>query len=390
VEEALNQGICEIVERHVSSIISQEKLSVPRLLLEGITDPLVLDMLKKYQTAGIKLFVSDFTLGMGIPSVGVIAYDPSTFPQTSEIVWTAGTTPDPLKSLSRALTETAQLAGDFNTSSNYVASGLPKLTHIEQSSFITQADKYISMSDMPDLSDNNIKLEVENLVSALRRKNMEVLVINTMHQDLQIPAFYTIVPGAHFRERSTGTSVGMFSTKLIAERLPPDQALTRLNHAEKFLPGKYYIRFYMGTCFLAMNQPQKALSNFHRAMELDPAPEDIPSIYSYMGICLKELQEYREALKLLDKGIAADPERIDIHNLMGFCHFKLKENKEAIKCFKNILKLNPSSAIDYANIASNYRDMGKHEEAVRYYKIALELDPTIEFARQNLKKLGEI
>jgi ribosomal protein S12 methylthiotransferase accessory factor len=138
-----------------------------------------------------------------------------------------------------------------------------------------------------------------------------------------------------------------------------------------------------------LNEPQKALSSFHRALELDPAPEDIPSIYSYMGVCLKELQEYREALKILDKGIAVDPERTDIYNLMGFCHFKLKEHEAAIKCFKNILKLNPSSAIDYANIASNYRDMGNYDKAVSYYKIALELDPSIEFARQNLNNLGE-
>jgi ribosomal protein S12 methylthiotransferase accessory factor len=388
-EEAISQGICEIVERHVSSIISQKRLSVPGLLTDGITDPLVSDMLKKYQKAGIRLFISDFTLDMGIPSIGVMAYDPSTFPEKSEIVWTAGTTPDPQKSLSRALSETAQLSGDFNTGSNYVASGLPKFTHIEHASFITQPDNHISISALPDLSNNNIKMEVQNLVSALRKKNMEVLVINTMHHDLQIPAFYTIIPGAHFRERAMGTSVGMFSTKLIAEKLPPQQALPRLHHAEQFLPNKYYIQFYIGNCLLAMNEPKKALSYFERAMELDPTPEDIPSIYSYMGVCLKELQKYREALKVLDKGKAMDPDRTDIHNLMGFCHFKLKEHEAAIDCFKNILKLNPSSAIDYANIASNYRDMGKYENAVRYYKIALELDPSIEFARENLKKLGE-
>jgi ribosomal protein S12 methylthiotransferase accessory factor len=388
-EEAISQGICEIVERHVSSIISQNRLSVPAILTDGITDPLVSDMLNKYQKAGIRLFISDFTLDMGIPSIGVMAYDPSTFPEKSEIVWTAGTTPDPQKSLSRALSETAQLSGDFNTGSNYVASGLPKFTHLDQATFITNPNKYTSILSLPELSNDNIKLEVQNLISALRKKSMEVLVINTMHQDLQIPAFYAIIPGAHFRERAMGTSVGMFSTKLIAERLPPEQALPRLHQAEKFLPNKYYIQFYIGNCLLAMNEPQKALSCFDRAMKLDPAPEDIPSIYSYMGLCLKELQEYREALKVLDKGITADPDRTDIHNLMGFCHFKLKEHEAAINCFEKILNLNPSSAIDYANIASNYRDMGDHDQAVRYYKIALELDPSIEFARQNLEKLGK-
>ena len=388
-EEALSQGICEIVERHVSSIISQNRLSVPAILTDGITDPLVSDMVIKYQKAGIKLFISDFTLDMGIPSVGVMAYDPSTFPEKSEIIWTAGTTPDPQKSLSRALSETAQLAGDFNTGSNYVASGLPKFTHIEQASFITRPESFLPISSLPNLSNNNIRLEVQNLVSVLKKKNMEVLVINTMHKDLQIPAFYTIIPGAHFRERAMGTSVGMFSTKLITEKFPAEQALYRLKHAENFLPNKYYIQFYMGTCLLKMDEPQKALSCFDRAMELDPTPEDIPSIYSYMGVCLKELQEYRQALKVLDKGITADPDRTDIYNLMGFCHFKLKEHEAAINCFENILKLNPSSAIDYANIASNYRDMGQYDNAVRYYRIALELDPSIDFARQNLEKLCE-
>jgi len=72
---------------------------------------------------------------------------------------------------------------------------------------------------------------------------------------------------------------------------------------------------------------------------------------------------------------------------MGFCYFKLKEHEKAIECFQQVLRLDPSSAIDYANIASNYRDTGQTEQAVRYYKLALELDPSIEFARDNLARL---
>ena len=39
VEEALIQGICEVVERHVSSIISRNRLRTPAIRLESITDP---------------------------------------------------------------------------------------------------------------------------------------------------------------------------------------------------------------------------------------------------------------------------------------------------------------------------------------------------------------
>ena len=72
---------------------------------------------------------------------------------------------------------------------------------------------------------------------------------------------------------------------------------------------------------------------------------------------------------------------------MGFCHFKLKEYEEAIQCFRRNIQLDPSSAIDYANIASNSRDMGDRQHAIRYYRLALELDPGLEFARNNLLQL---
>ena len=387
VEEALSQGICEIVERHVSSLVSHKKLKTAAIRPESATDAMVREMLQKYEKIGVKLFVTDFSLDTGIPSVGVMAYDPSTFPETSEIVWTAGTTPCPQKAFSRALTEVAQLAGDFNTSANYVASGLPKYTNLEDAAYVMSTDKQINITDLPDLSDNNIKTEVENCIQALSQIGMDVYVINTTHSQLEVPAFYTIVPGAHFRERALGTSVAMFSAKMIAENQPPMLALPQLQEIDAKLPGKYYLQFYMGNCLLALESPEQALTHFSKALTLDPTPQDVPSIYSYMGVCLKDLGQYPEALSVLEKGAALDDERTDIFNLMGFCHFMLKEHEAAIENFEKVIKLDPSSAIDYANIASNYRDMGQTEKAVHYYELSLELDPSIDFARDNLQKL---
>lgn len=389
VEEALSQGICEIVERHVSSIISQNHLKVPSIRANSITDPMVREMIEKYRKAGISIFISDFSLDMGIPSVGVLAYDPSTFPERSELVWTAGTTPDPEKALSRALTEVAQLAGDFDTASKYVASGLPKLTKIEDAEFIINPGERIDIHTLPELSNKNIKIEVENCISALAKKGMEVIVVDTMHSLLDIPAFYTIIPGAHFRERSLGTSVGMFSAKIITENQTPHVAIKELKKIERLLPTRYYIKFYLGSCHLALNDPATALEYFTQSLELDPTEQDVASIYSYMGVSFNEMGEYLKALDALKKAETHDNERTDIYNSMGFSHFKLKEHEQAIECFKKVLQLDPGSAIDYANIASNYRDMGQKEKAIHYYEMSLAMDPSIEFARENLLKLGQ-
>ena len=387
VEEAISQGICELVERHVSSIVSRGRLKTPAIDLGSLSDPLLKEMIGKYQKVGIKLFASDFSLGMGIPSIGALAYDPATFPEKSEIIWTAGTTPDPQKALSRALTEVAQLAGDFNSSSNYVASGLPKFGELSEADFVTHPETKVDINTLPDISNDNIRVEVENCIAALARINMEVIVLNVMHPKLRIPAFYTIIPGAHFRERAVGTSVGMFSAKLITEGGDPEWALAELKKMDRLLPDKYYVKFFLGLSHLSLNEPVTALSCLEEALKLGPKMEDIPSIYSYMGVCLKEEERYADAIKVLEKAEQYDSERTDVHNLLGFCYFKLKDHEKAIESFRNVLKLDPTSAIDYANIASNYRDMGKREMAIRHYKLALELDNTIDFARENLRKL---
>jgi ribosomal protein S12 methylthiotransferase accessory factor len=387
VEEALCQGICEIVERHVSSVISRQHISTPLIDPSSATDKLVRDMLGKYDKAGINVTITDFTQDMGIPSVGVLAYDPATFPDKSEIVWTAGTTPSPEKALSRALTEVAQLAGDFNSGSNYVASGLPKFTRLEDAAYVINAPGPIALSTLPDISHPNIRNEVDACIQTLSQREFEVLVVDTMHPQLAVPAFYTIVPGAHFRERAAGTSVAMFAAKITMESFGADEAIKRLMDMERLLPGKYFIQFYLGNCHLERNDPQTALSHFARALDLSPAAQDIPSIYSYMGVCYKNLGDYEKALAVLAKGEALDPERTDIYNLKGFCHFMRKEHEAAIENFERVIALDPSSAIDYANIASNYRDMGNHADAVRYYRLALDLDPSIGFARDNLERL---
>ncbi len=72
---------------------------------------------------------------------------------------------------------------------------------------------------------------------------------------------------------------------------------------------------------------------------------------------------------------------------MGFCHFKLEEYEDAVSHFSKTIELNPSSAIDYANLGVNYRRLEKTDEAIKYFELALSLDPSIEFARDNLAQL---
>jgi ribosomal protein S12 methylthiotransferase accessory factor len=388
IEEAALQGLSEIIERHVCSKINRFKLETPLIDQKSITDPVACELLEKFNKHDIELYLNDFSLDTGVCTVGALAIDRSTFPELSEIVFTAGTTPGPDKAIIRAITEVAQLAGDFNSGSNYVASGLPKPLSMQEVSYITQSSHTTATTQMPELSDNDIKVEIENCTEALSRIGFEVFMINVTHPELQIPALYTIIPGAHFRERSVRQDAGLFAAKLLNE-LVDDSYLSeqKLDQMEKLNPNSYYLAFYRGISFFNKGDYDQAITQFDIALERDPEKEDLPYILSYKGHSLKDLERFDEAITVLQHGCKEDSERPDLYNLLGFCYFKKQSYQEAISHFERAVQLNPASAMDYANLGVNHNKLGNKEEAIRYFTLALTMDPMLHFAHEQLQVL---
>jgi len=293
--------------------------------------------------------------------------------------------------LIRAITEVAQLAGDFNTGANYVASGLPKPLSMDEVRYLTESSQRTSVAEMADVSDDNMRVEIERCLQALKEVGMEVFMIDVSHPRLDIPALYTIIPGAHFRERSVRRDAGLYAAKLLNELVEDaDRAELQLDRMEAMLPEAYYLWFYRGIGAYNRQEPEQALACFQRALDLRPEQEDLPYILSYQGQALKDLQRYDDAIEVLQRGVREDDERPDIHNLLGFCYFKKQDFHMAISHFERAVQLNPSSAMDYANLGVNHRRLGHRDEALQAFTVALTLDPGIEFARSQLEEmLGE-
>lgn len=387
-EEAALQGISEVVERHVCALVSHHRIPTPRIDPASVADPVARDLLAKFARNNIELYLNDFSLDTGISTVAAVAIDRQTFPGTSEIVFTAGTTPDPEKAIIRAITEVAQLAGDFNSGSNYIASGLPKPGSMEDLRYVTDSGIRTTVNEMACLADHNIKTEVENCVAALAGRGLEVFMLDVTHPRLQIPAIYTIVPGAHFRERSMIQDAGLFAARLLMDLVADSELLERkLADMEQLIPDAYYLAFYRGRNLYDQGCHEAALAAFDRALALVPEQEDLPYIYSYKGHCLKDLGAYDAAIEVLHLGLAEDEQRPDIYNMLGVCCYKKQDYQQAIGYFQRAVELNPSSAMDYANLGVNYRKIGNREQAVQFFSLALSLDPAIEFARQQLAEM---
>jgi ribosomal protein S12 methylthiotransferase accessory factor len=386
IEEAILQSLCEVVERHVGSIISNDCLITPEIDIESLRDPASIELVNKFQAKGIRIFLRDFSLDTGIPTVGALAYDPSTFPEKSEIVFTAGTSSNPEKALCRALTEIAQLAGDFESRTSYRPT-LPKYTSLEEAGYLMESRGKVSIRDLPNLDDNNIRVEIERCTAALAGIGMEILVVNVTHPELDVPAVYTMIPGAHFLDHTRNTDFPQHAARTMLRGLPKEQVVPEMERLLSFFGPRYDLTFFLAHSLETQDRPGDALMLLKRALELSPDPGEIGSIYVHIASCHKELEQYSEALEALELAEKANPELKEIFNLRGFCYFKLKKHHEAIDAFERALDLDPGSAIDYANIGSNLRELGNVDEAIRLYRIALELDPDIDFARVSLQKL---
>jgi ribosomal protein S12 methylthiotransferase accessory factor len=387
LEEAVLQALGEVVERHVGSVISYERRPTPAIDPESVTDPVARELLDKFRRNGIVVHLRDFSLDTGIPTVAALAYDPSTFPADSEIVFAAGTTTDPTKSLIRALTEVAQLAGDFHRRTSYKPT-LPKYETLEEAAYLMAPGPQKPLDSLPNLSRPNLADEIRLCLAALSRLGLEVLVVNITHPAINLPAVYVLIPGTHFLDRTRNTNVIFHLAKTAALYAPPHEALAALAELNAAFPARFDVHFFLGLALENQDRAGEALEHFRRALELNPPGHELPSIYVHLGTCQKDLGYFKEAAESFTRAVELDQNLKEAHHFLGFCRFKLEDYQQAVACFEKVIELDPGSAIDYANLGINLQRLGHRKEAAYVLKQALELDPALDFAARALAELA--
>ena len=384
--ESVLQGLCELVERHVCARIDRQQPALPTIDPLSITDPVLLELYKAFTGNNIQVWLKDFSLEFQVPTVGALAYDPATFAQTSEIVFTAGTASSPQKAAIRALTEVAQLAGDFESGSCYEASGLSKFTRLEDSRWLEQGPK-VPLSSLPDISDPDMALEVARLTAELQRHGFSAYSVDTTHPGLNIPAHYTIIPGFDFRERSSHPSLGLFVGRLLAEKRPEQEAGQGLQILESIYPKASFLPFFHGLLALRQGRIEEALQAFAQAEPVQPTAQDQALAAFYQAYCFSQEGAWEKMETILDRAIALAPDVQAFYNLRGVSLFKGHRYERAIQDFQSALRLDPGSATDLANLGICLKRSGQTQEAISYLQAGLELDPGLETARRELEDL---
>ncbi len=385
-EESILQGACELVERHVCALIAGEQPILPSIDPKSITDPVLADLLGCYAKNNIQVRLKDFTLGMPVPTVGALAVDPATFPEKSEIVFTAGTATSPAKAAIRALTEVAQLAGDFETGANFEASGLPKYASLNDFEWIKKGAP-ASLDSLPDIRRQNFLKEINLLCKGLSEKGFSLYSVDITHPELGLAAHYNFVPGFQFRERAKHKSLGLFVGRILAEESPAPRAEEGLKALSEIYKNAPFVPFFKGLLALRKQELSKAAQLFKESEALQPDDEDRALAAFYQAYALTQKQDWAKAVAPLNRAVHLGPRVKEYFNLRGVALFKAKKYEQAAQDFKAAVDLDSGSAMDLANLGLCYKFMGQEAKAVHCLGTALTLDPTLEFARKHLDNI---
>lgn len=386
--EATLQGACELIERHVCAGIDRTRPTLPTIDPTRCADPVFHELMSAFTRQGIRVWLKDLSCGLPAPTVGVLAYDPATFPERSEIVFTAGTATSPAKAAIRALTEVAQLAGDFETGSRYEPSGLPKWGRLDDAAWLLCGPSR-TLAELPCPAANDMGHELTLLARELLAQGFTLYSLDTTHPELDLPTQYAFVPGFSFRERTPQASLALFTGRVLAEQAAPETARAGLARLAALCPKAPFLPFYRGLLALRLGDTDGAILLFSQAEPLQKRAEDQALAAFYQAYALTRQDAWTAAEPHLDRALDLCPDVKEYSNLRGVARFKAGRYAEAAADFQTSLALDPGSAMDLANLGLCQLRLGERQPAARSLRAALSLDPELDFARDHLNRLTE-
>jgi len=282
IQEAILQAIGEVIERHNVSRVIEGKLLTPSIDISSIDYHMTKSLIKKFFNSGIELYIKDFSLGLNIPTIGVLAYDSNPPTNTVRIYNAAGAHLNRDFALIRALIELAQHRAQiiFNENRHKKPGGptycFPYFKTLEEASHLIEYKETIPFNKIPTYKHADFKVEIEKAVDLIKQDNLEVIITNTTYPGLQIPAVAVTIPG------------------------------TRLNRPSTML-NPY---FFMAKICMDLGNYKDAIGHFEKSMWIDPKYKNIPQILCDVAICYKRLKMYQQAKEYFERTLSLSPKLI--------------------------------------------------------------------------------
>jgi tetratricopeptide (TPR) repeat protein len=146
--------------------------------------------------------------------------------------------------------------------------------------------------------------------------------------------------------------------------------------------------FLLGAAYERTGERQKAIESFRQVLRVDP---DFHAALNYLGYMYAEQGEnLDEAVKLVRRAVALDPDNGSYVDSLGWAHFRLGEYDRARTYLERATRLAPEDATVHEHLGDVYVALGELDKARATYRRALELDEeNAESVRRKLERLPQ-
>jgi bacteriocin biosynthesis cyclodehydratase domain-containing protein len=195
IEEAILQGLLELVERDAVAIWWYNQIRRPAIALESFGDPYFEALKRDYGQLGWAIWVLDVTGDLCIPACVALAHQP----REDRFAIGFGCHIEPRLAVQRALTEVNQL---FDPEGDRRAPWDAGRLSSKDFLFPDTREKSVEAGDMPRYSGADLRADIEYCRSRVERADMEVVVVDKSRPDVDLAVVQVIVPGLrHFWPR---------------------------------------------------------------------------------------------------------------------------------------------------------------------------------------------
>ena len=237
LEEAVLQGLLEVVERDSIAIWWYNRLQRTGIDLSRSGDRWITDLIEEYRSNGREVWALDLTADLGISCV--VALSRLVDGETERILFGFGCHLDPRIAVQRSLAEMNQMLGIADADLDSADDGLGDGETLQWMKTATLANQPYLQPDpnqplrRPDrLSEHHsgdLLLDIQHCCRCLEAKGLEVLVLNQTRPLVGLPVVKVVVPGLrHFWARfapgrlyDVPVQLGLLDRPLREEELNP-------------------------------------------------------------------------------------------------------------------------------------------------------------------------
>jgi ribosomal protein S12 methylthiotransferase accessory factor len=208
LEEAIQQGLFELVERDACALWWYNRLSRPGIDLSSFDDPFFAAMAKAFDAADREIVVLDITSDLDIPTAMAISWRRR---DGGRVHLGLGCHLEPRLAVSRALAELNQgatwdfMAGkdDPPPAFDDAHSRWLKEATVENQPYLRPlAGAQRTTADFKDRSTQDVRDDLLASIERLREKGLQMIVLNHTRPDIGFPVARVVVPGLrHFWAR---------------------------------------------------------------------------------------------------------------------------------------------------------------------------------------------